>query len=145
MACGAFHSLSAIFWDANYTTQTFGLVSFLWLLFQVVIGGGSVWFKGAAFGGGAKAKSVWKYHRLSTFLILGLSLIFAIHRLSGYLLFPLLLLTAHLGGGWSHWGNIHVERVVRISAYSVAPVLVIAAVYVRVRYGIVYYPAMNTS
>lgn len=50
--------------NANYSVQTFGFIALLWLLFQVALGGGSVWFNGAAFGGGAKAKSVWKYHRL---------------------------------------------------------------------------------
>ncbi|KAF9464644.1 hypothetical protein BDZ94DRAFT_1190991 [Collybia nuda] len=94
---------------------TFGTIVFLWLLFQVVIGGGSVWFNGAAFGGG-KAKAIWKYHRLS-----------------GYLLFPILLFTIHLGGGWSNWGNTNVGKAPRILAYNVAPVLIVAAVYVRVR------------
>jgi hypothetical protein len=28
-----------------------------------MLGGGSVWFGGAAFGGGMKAKMIWKYHR----------------------------------------------------------------------------------
>lgn len=30
---------------------------------QMLLGGLSVWFGGRAFGGGMKAKSVWKYHR----------------------------------------------------------------------------------
>ncbi|KAF5386876.1 hypothetical protein D9615_001682 [Tricholomella constricta] len=42
---------------------TFGYLALTWLLVQVGLGGGSVWFNGAAFGGGAKAKAVWKYHR----------------------------------------------------------------------------------
>jgi hypothetical protein len=42
---------------------TFGIVCIAWLLFQVFLGAGSVWFKGALFGGGMKAKGVWKYHR----------------------------------------------------------------------------------
>lgn len=42
---------------------------------QVFVGAGSVWFEGNLFGGGLKAKSLWKYHRVS-----------------GYLLFPLFLL-----------------------------------------------------
>jgi hypothetical protein len=41
----------------------FGITSVVWMVFQVLIGGGSVWFEGAAFGGGMKAKSLWKYHR----------------------------------------------------------------------------------
>lgn len=43
--------------------QTFGYISLLWILLQIIGGGGSVWFGGAAFGGGAKAKAIWKYHR----------------------------------------------------------------------------------
>ncbi|KAJ7074219.1 hypothetical protein C8F01DRAFT_1010481 [Mycena amicta] len=65
----------------------FGLAAITWIIVQVLLGGGSVWFGGAAFGGGSKAKAVWKYHRLS-----------------GYLLFVLLMSTAHLGGYWSNWG-----------------------------------------
>ena len=30
---------------------------------QIVLGGGSVWFNGALFGGNPKAKLMWKYHR----------------------------------------------------------------------------------
>ncbi|KAL0947339.1 hypothetical protein HGRIS_013458 [Hohenbuehelia grisea] len=59
---------------------TLGIIVMVWILLQVALGGGSVWFKGVAFGGGAKAKAVWKYHRLS-----------------GYLLFPLLLFVGYLG------------------------------------------------
>jgi len=36
------------------------------MLFQVFIGGGSVWFGGKLFGGGMKAKAVWKYHRYAS-------------------------------------------------------------------------------
>lgn len=43
--------------------QTFGGIAFVWMLIQILLGGLSVWFGGAAFGGGAKAKAVWKYHR----------------------------------------------------------------------------------
>lgn len=43
--------------------QTLGLISVGWLVGQVILGGGSVWYGGAAFGGGMKAKMLWKYHR----------------------------------------------------------------------------------
>ncbi|KAG1835731.1 hypothetical protein EV424DRAFT_21757 [Suillus variegatus] len=42
---------------------TLGLISVGWLVGQVILGGGSVWYGGAAFGGGMKAKMLWKYHR----------------------------------------------------------------------------------
>ena len=45
------------------SSQIFGAVSVVWLVGQVILGGGSVWFGGVAFGGGMKAKMIWKYHR----------------------------------------------------------------------------------
>jgi len=95
---------------------TFGYLALFWLIFQAVLGGGSVWYQGAAFGGGARAKSVWKYHRLS-----------------GYLLFPLLLLTAHLGGGWSDWANSQAGPSIRFLAFTLAPMLIIVSVISRIR------------
>ncbi|KAG1730613.1 hypothetical protein EDB19DRAFT_1897045 [Suillus lakei] len=94
----------------------FGVVSVVWLVGQVILGGGSVWYGGAAFGGGMKAKMLWKYHRLS-----------------GYVLFPLLLITAHLGGAWSSWFTSHSQPVVRFVGYTVAPIVTILAIYARVR------------
>lgn len=38
---------------------------------QIALGAGSVWFGGAAFGGGVKAKKVWKYHRYVSITALG--------------------------------------------------------------------------
>ncbi|TFK42764.1 hypothetical protein BDQ12DRAFT_719608 [Crucibulum laeve] len=105
--------------DANHFTTwhgKFGLLSMIWLFIQIFLGAGSVWFNGAAFGGGAKAKAIWKYHRLS-----------------GYVLFLLLLLTVHLGGGWSNWGAKYSPLFIRIIAYTVAPVMLIGGIYTRVR------------
>lgn len=48
---------------AEIVAQKFGLSSFVWLIFQAFVGAGSVWFGGKLFGGGMKAKAVWKYHR----------------------------------------------------------------------------------
>ncbi|KAF8078138.1 hypothetical protein FPV67DRAFT_1464322 [Lyophyllum atratum] len=95
---------------------TFGYLALVWILAQVGLGGGSVWFNGAAFGGGSKAKALWKYHRLS-----------------GYLLFPTLLFTAHLGGGWSHWGDNYVGSSLRTVAYTLAPALAVISVLIRLR------------
>ncbi|KAF8894410.1 hypothetical protein BD779DRAFT_1668932 [Infundibulicybe gibba] len=102
----------------HFTTWhgTFGIMCMLWIVLQAGLGAGSVWFGGTAFGGGAKAKAVWKYHRAS-----------------GYVLFPLLLLTAHLGGGWSHWGSKNTGFFIRLIAYTIAPAVVLLSVYTRVR------------
>ncbi|KAF8184946.1 hypothetical protein K438DRAFT_1837144 [Mycena galopus ATCC 62051] len=93
-----------------------GIVSMGWIFIQVLLGGGSVWFGGAAFGGGAKAKAIWKYHRLS-----------------GYVLFMLLMFTAHVGGAWSHWGIKYAPWSMRVLAYGVGLGACIAGLYLRVR------------
>jgi len=94
----------------------FGIAAMTWIVFQVILGGGSVWFGGAAFGGGAKAKALWKYHRLS-----------------GYVLYVFLMLTAHLGGYWSNWGNNHSPSSMRILAFAVALLACVGGVYMRIR------------
>jgi len=103
---------------AHFTTWhgTLGIVSVAWIVVQALIGGSTVWFGGAVWGGGSKAKALWKYHRLS-----------------GYILFPVILFAAHLGGGWSSWAVHHSDDFVRLVAYSVAPLLIVAGVYARVR------------
>lgn len=50
--------------------QKFGITCMAWVVAQVALGGGSVWFGGAAFGGGMKAKALWKYHRHAPFHLL---------------------------------------------------------------------------
>jgi len=102
----------------HFTTWhgTFGLITIAWLIVQGAVGAGSVWFNGAAFGGTQKAKLLWKYHRLS-----------------GYILLISLLTTVHLGGGWSAWVSEHSAYVVRLVAYTLAPVLIIVSLYSRVR------------
>ncbi|CAD6567819.1 MAG: hypothetical protein TREMPRED_004020 [Tremellales sp. Tagirdzhanova-0007] len=64
----------------------FGLATIVWVMIQVMIGAATVWFGGKAFGGQENAKKVYKYHRLS-----------------GYLLVLLALVTAHLAGAHSTW------------------------------------------
>ena len=72
------------------------------------------------FGGSAKARQVYKYHRLS-----------------GYFLITLLLATAHLGGAHSTWAlglkgaNTKATRVV---AFWVGAPLLLVAVFMRMRY-----------
>ncbi|KAF9228680.1 hypothetical protein BS17DRAFT_690953, partial [Gyrodon lividus] len=103
---------------AHFTSWhgTFGIISVVWLSIQVLLGAGSVWFGGALFGGGLKAKAVWKYHRLL-----------------GYILFPLVLFTAHLAGAWSAWVTANTDFFVRLLAYVIAPIVILAGVYSRVR------------
>ncbi|KLO17146.1 hypothetical protein SCHPADRAFT_183058 [Schizopora paradoxa] len=104
--------------SAHFTTwhATFGMIAVAWLVIQILLGGFSVWAGGKVFGGGAKAKSVWKYHRLS-----------------GYLLFPLLLLTAAIGGGSSTWTSTHVSKGVRVLLYGIAPIVIFLGVWSRMR------------
>ena len=80
-----------------------------------MVGAGSVWFGGAAFGGGLKAKLVWKYHRLS-----------------GYILLNLLLITIYLAGR-SQLVSFHSSYVVRLVAYTLAPIFILVSLYSRVR------------
>ncbi|OSD01668.1 hypothetical protein PYCCODRAFT_1412440 [Trametes coccinea BRFM310] len=104
--------------SAHFTTWhgTIGIVSVAWMVVQIILGAGSVWFGGRLFGGNPKAKLVWKYHRLS-----------------GYLLFPLFLLAAHLGGAWSNWSTGNSPYVVRLLAYTISPIVTFAAILVRMR------------
>ncbi|KAI0317287.1 hypothetical protein OF83DRAFT_1121964 [Amylostereum chailletii] len=115
---------SAIFYNKSvhgaphFTTWhgTFGIISLTWLVVQSAFGAASVWFGGAALGGGMKAKRLWKYHRLS-----------------GYVLFPLVLLTVNLGGAYSGWVVDHTALVVRLLTYTVAPIVLLVALYIRIR------------
>ncbi|KAI0029581.1 hypothetical protein K488DRAFT_88579 [Vararia minispora EC-137] len=94
---------------------TIGIVVFGWLIAQLALGGASVWFDGAAFGGGMKAKLIWKYHRLS-----------------GYLLLPLLLLTIALGGA-SHWAQDYAPLWFRVLIYSIGSAFSLGGVVARLR------------
>ncbi|KAF7311604.1 Cytochrome b561 domain-containing protein [Mycena kentingensis (nom. inval.)] len=94
----------------------FGIAAMTWIVVQVLLGGGSVWFGGVAFGGGAKAKSIWKYHRVS-----------------GYLLYILLMIVANLGGFWSNWGLRNVPFFMRLIAFAIAPGAALVGLYLRVR------------
>ena len=54
-------------------------------------------------------------------------------RASGYVLFPLLLWTAHIGGVYSKWVVAHTSYVTRVAVFTIAPVALLIAVYSRVR------------
>ncbi|TCD65418.1 hypothetical protein EIP91_002717 [Steccherinum ochraceum] len=102
----------------HFTTWhgTFGITVMCLSILQVLLGGGSVWFDGRAFGGNPRAKLVWKYHRLS-----------------GYIIYPLYLFTAYLGGAWSHWAQERSVLVVRLFAFNIAPAVLLLAILSRVR------------
>jgi hypothetical protein len=92
------------------------LITVSWLIVQLTVGAGSVWFSGAAFGGGQKAKLVWKYHRLS-----------------GYILLFSLLTTVNFGGAWSSWVSAHSVYPLRLVAYTLAPLGILLSIYSRIR------------
>lgn len=94
----------------------FGYMTISWMVIHVLIGGGSVWFDGRLLGGSSRAKRAWKYHRLS-----------------GYLLFPMLLFTIHLAGSWSDWVTMSSLYAIRVVAYDIAPLVLFAAILSRVR------------
>jgi hypothetical protein len=63
--------VAAMWWNKHvhsadhFTTwhAWFGLATVGWVVVQALMGGLSVWWGGRAFGGGAKAKRVYKWHR----------------------------------------------------------------------------------
>ncbi len=62
---------AAMWWNKHvhsakhFTTwhSWFGMATVAWMLVQALVGAASVWFGGKAFGGEARAKKVYKYHR----------------------------------------------------------------------------------
>lgn len=55
------------------------------------------------------------------------------YRLSGYVVFPLFILSIYLGGAWSHWSERNSVYIIRLLAFSISPIVLLAAVLVRVR------------
>ncbi|EJU03005.1 hypothetical protein DACRYDRAFT_21368 [Dacryopinax primogenitus] len=96
----------------------FGLIAYLWLIVQSSIGAATVWFNGRAFGGETKAKRVWKYHRLS-----------------GYMLTLWMLTTAWLAGEWSGWARMYAGVGVRAVGFGMSLALVVVGLGGRVRTG----------
>jgi len=96
----------------HFTTwhAKFGLVAIIWIVLQAIVGAASAWT------GTPAAKAVYKYHRLS-----------------GYLLFSWLLVTVHMGGAWSDWVVSNTTYGTSVVVYTVAPIIVLASVYARVR------------
>lgn len=80
---------------------------------QALIGGFAHYFSSSM---GIKATRYYKYHRLS-----------------GYILLPLILVVAHLGGSWSDWMVGHSSLTLRIAAFDVGLALVAMGVVMRIR------------
>ena len=96
-----------------------------------------------------KAKSVWKYHRCvsaftscSVHVVLSSSFVerkhsdifvLSCYRVSGYLLFPMFLMTAAVGGNYSSWVAANVNVGVRILVYTLAPIFALVAIWSRAR------------
>jgi len=102
----------------HWTTwhAVFGTVTLSCLVLHIMIGASSVWFKGRAFGSEAKAKSVWKYHRLA-----------------GYLLYGLFLGTAHLGGMYSNLYTRNTHPITRFIGFTLSPLIAAIAISARIR------------
>jgi len=94
----------------------FGLIALLWICVHVVVGGSIVWFDGRVFGGQTEAKKLWKWHRLS-----------------GYLLLPFLLVTIHLAGAYADWVVAHTSRPARIFVYTILPIFALGGLFLRMR------------
>lgn len=91
-----------------------GLAIVIWLFVQALVG---IVASQAAKKYGDSAKRFYKYHRLS-----------------GYLLLPLVLVTAHLGGAYSDWMvKGHSKMWQRVVAFDVGLALVAVGVVVRAR------------
>ncbi|CCO30690.1 hypothetical protein BN14_04720 [Rhizoctonia solani AG-1 IB] len=93
-----------------------GLVTLILLVLQAVAGAASLWGKGVAVGGEDRGKSLWKWHRLL-----------------GYMILPMLLVTVLLGGTTTYWAKMNTNLAGRIVAYYVAPAYALIALWGRVR------------
>ncbi|KAJ1307237.1 hypothetical protein OPQ81_001351 [Rhizoctonia solani] len=94
----------------------FGLASLILLVIQGVVGAASLWGKGVIVGGEERGKALWKWHRLL-----------------GYIILPMLLITTTLGGTTTYWGKTNTTLAGRIVFYYVAPVYALIALWGRVR------------
>ncbi|KAF8604493.1 hypothetical protein BDV93DRAFT_507448 [Ceratobasidium sp. AG-I] len=93
-----------------------GLISIILIVLQGAIGAASLWHKGAAVGGEERGKALWKWHRLS-----------------GYIILPLLLLTVALGGSRTFWARMWIPREFRIPIFYISPVIAVLGLWARAR------------
>ncbi|KAI9637237.1 uncharacterized protein MKK02DRAFT_24354 [Dioszegia hungarica] len=118
---------AAMWWNKHvhgaphFTTwhSWFGAATVIWVLLQAALGSAASHFGGKLLGGPARAKKVYKYHRLS-----------------GYLLVAMLVGTAHLGGAHSTWALTRPGgemKWVRVGAFWVGLPLLALGLYMRIR------------
>ncbi|KAG8774278.1 hypothetical protein FRC12_002079 [Ceratobasidium sp. 428] len=93
-----------------------GLTTLILLVIQGAAGAASLWGKGAAVGGEERGKSLWKWHRLS-----------------GYIVLPMLLLTIALGGSSTTWAKSNIPLPGKIVVYYIAPIVAAIGLWARVR------------
>lgn len=90
-----------------------GLAVSILLVIQALVGGLSHYYSTSM---GPRATRFYKYHRMS-----------------GYVLLPLVLVVAHLGGAWSDWFVGHSSLALRIAAFDVGLGLVAVGLVMRLR------------
>ncbi|KAG8745103.1 hypothetical protein FRC10_008714 [Ceratobasidium sp. 414] len=93
-----------------------GLITLILLVVQGAVGAASLWGKGVAVGGEERGKSLWKWHRLS-----------------GYIVLPMLLLTVALGGSSTIWARLNVPLPGKIIVYCIAPAIAAIGLLARAR------------
>ncbi|WWD18899.1 hypothetical protein CI109_103355 [Kwoniella shandongensis] len=102
----------------HFTTwhSWFGLAVVGWTLVQAMIGASTVWWGGKVFGGEENAKRVYKYHRLS-----------------GYTLVTLSLITANLAGIYSDWAQGRGLHALRVIAFWIGLPMIWVGLTIRAR------------
>jgi len=102
----------------HFTTwhAKFGLLALIWLALHIIIGAASVWIPVRAFGSVDNGKALWKWHRLS-----------------GYLLTVWFFLTVHLAGGHADWVVAETSFTERFWIYTILPITAIFGIGLRIR------------
>lgn len=67
------------------------------------------------------------------------------YRLSGYFLFPFLLITIHLAGGYADWVHMTTSETERFWIYLVLPLVAFLGVVLRMRYAFVVKSDLSIS
>jgi len=94
----------------------FGLVGLIWLVLHILVGVATVWFPVEAFGSIDNGKALWKWHRLS-----------------GYLLLVWFLVTVNLAGGYATWVVEQTSYAQRFWIYGILPITTLVGIGLRIR------------